>query len=53
MIQAEAFAPNDLAAVLRQALIDVIDMDSLARTKARSDEARAEIAEQMRALGLA
>jgi hypothetical protein len=34
-IQAEAFAPNDLAAVLREALIEVTDMDTLARTQAR------------------
>jgi hypothetical protein len=52
-IQAEAFAPNDLAAVLRAALIEVTDMDILARTLARAEVHRAEIAEQMRALGLA
>ena len=52
-IQAEAFAPDDLAAVLRQALIEVTGMDILARTQARADPERADIAEQMRALGLA
>jgi hypothetical protein len=43
MIQAEAFAPDDLAAVLRRDLIDVIDMDILAQTKARAEVERAEI----------
>jgi hypothetical protein len=52
-IQAEAFAPDDLAEVLRCALIDVFDQDILAQTKARSEEQRAKIAEEMRALGLA
>lgn len=42
-MQAEAFAPNDHPAVLRQALIDVIDMDILALTKARAEVERAEI----------
>jgi len=42
-IQAEAFAPNDLAVVLRRALIEVIDMDVLAQTKARAEVERAEI----------
>jgi hypothetical protein len=51
-IQAEAFAPNDLAVVLRRALVDASTWTSSPKTRARAEVERAEIAEQIRALGL-
>jgi hypothetical protein len=51
-IQAEAFSPDNLAAVLRAALESVIDLNILEETKAESERQKEEILEQLREAGI-